>query len=63
MTKDQETSSSQSRVGSTVWLQRWIREAQDIIVELREVQQMVGEKNKAQSASSNLGKGSCVGDA
>jgi hypothetical protein len=63
MAKDQETSSSQGHAGSTVWLQRRLQEAQDTIVQLREAQWMAGEKNKVQGVSSNLGKGSCVGEA
>jgi hypothetical protein len=61
--KDQEISSSQGHVGSMVWLQRWLREAQDTIVQLCEVQRMTEEKDTVQGASSNLGKGSCVGEA
>jgi hypothetical protein len=59
--KDQEIPSSLGHVGSTVWLQRQLREAQDTIVQLHEVQRMMGEKNTVQGISSNLGKG-IVGD-
>jgi hypothetical protein len=59
--KDQEIPSSQGRVGSTVWLQRRLREAQDTIVQLREAQRAAGEKNIVQGVSSKPGKGLCVG--
>jgi len=55
--KDQEIPSSLGHVGSTVWLQRRLREAQDTIVQLREAQRMEGEKNTVQDVSSNSGKG------
>jgi cell division septum initiation protein DivIVA len=61
--KDQEIPSSQGHVGSTVWLQRRLREAQDTIVQLREAQRTTEEKDTVQGTSSNLGKGSCAGEA
>jgi hypothetical protein len=48
---------SSGHVGSMVWLQRQLQEAQDTIVQLHEVQQMVGEKNTVKGVSSNSGKG------
>jgi hypothetical protein len=46
--KDQEILSSQGHVGSTVWLQRRLREAQDTIVQLCEAQRMAEEKDTVQ---------------
>ena len=61
VTKDQEIPLSLGRVGSTVWLQRRLREAQDTIVQLCKAQQVAGEKNIVRGMSRKLGKGLCVG--
>jgi hypothetical protein len=59
--KDQEIPSLQGRAGNTVWLQRRLQEAQDTIVQLREVQCVAEERNTVPGASSGLGKGSHEG--
>jgi hypothetical protein len=63
--KNQEVSASQGRGGSTVWLQRKLREAQDTIVQLCEAQRMSAkeEKEMLQGARSSPGEGARVGDA
>jgi hypothetical protein len=63
--KNQEVSTSQGHRGSTVWLQRQLREAQDTIVQLREAQRMTAkeEKKTLQGARSSPGEGPRVGDA
>jgi hypothetical protein len=57
--KNQEVSVSQGHGGSTVWLQRQLREAQDTIVQLREAQRMAAkeEKETLQGARSSPGEG------
>jgi hypothetical protein len=62
--KNQEVSTPQGREGSTDWLKRWLREAQDTIVQLHEVQRMTGKEKKKtlQGARSSPGEGLCAGD-
>jgi hypothetical protein len=62
--KNQEVSTPQGCEGSTNWLKRQLREAQDTIVQLREVQRMMEEENikTLQGAQSSLGEGPCAGD-
>jgi hypothetical protein len=62
--KNQEVLTPQGHEGSTNWLKRQLREAQDMIVQLREVQRMTGkEKMKTlQGARSSPGEGPCAGD-
>jgi hypothetical protein len=44
--KNREVSVSQGHEGSTVWLQRRLREAQDTIVQLREAQRMTTKRSR-----------------
>jgi hypothetical protein len=58
--KYQGITSSQGHAGSMVWLQRWLREAQDTIVQLREAQHAVEERDIVPGMSNDLGKISYV---
>jgi hypothetical protein len=62
--KNREVSVSQGHEGSTVWLQRRLREAQDTIVQLREAQRMTTkEKQKTlQGAKDSLREDQRTGD-
>ena len=43
MTNTTEASAAQSRRGSVTWLKRQLKEAQNVIFQLREVQRLAGE--------------------
>jgi hypothetical protein len=62
--QNQEVSTPPGHEGSTNWLKRQLREAQDTIVQLREAQRMMEEENirTLQGAQSSLGEGPCAGD-
>jgi len=62
--KTQRIPPPQGCAGSTIWLQRQLREPQDTIMELREVQQMAAtaEHKRPQSVKDNLRENQRIGD-
>jgi hypothetical protein len=62
--KTQRIPSPQGRAGSTIWLQRQLREAQDTIMELREAQWMAAtmEHKTPPSTKDNLREDQSIGD-